>query len=617
MKTFESVYWKKTELTLSGRPKLGQDEYDVFMADDVGLYQDNYKLKDFQTGRVYLSSKRIIFANYNEKRSHIALNLDEIEAIELYNGFLKSSPKVTLRLKDIQNDDLNSCLQKNDYNQDMRNVSWVCPICSYSNNSNLSTIINVETVLPVCSNCGIKSNYEQLKVLTDKFTTTFKEDVDFVSFDHSVCPTCTFANHPSMIKCEICGTKLSGPGDQSSFTDSKPIKTLTLSTSEIFESIRMNIIKLSFHKGGQKKFYQKVQEVLKSFNFTKRSSIKSDLITENENDYKINNNTFSNGIHGLTVESVQKSYQISSLLGQSVQDLDKLMAMAKKLIVLSTKYQGVLGYKIKSTSAFDQNYELLQNSRKSVTKLGQLLHSRQIEKSITNTRTISALNSLKEDNSDLTRSHFSLIYINELARHICDFIEDENILDKNNGLITLYELYFLYNRSRQVNLITTEELFDAISQFDKLNLKVKCEKIEMIQTKETALKDSSVEKHIYVISKKDKGISITARILDYVLKNPGLTILQLQKLQFNMNFIILQTMLNNFVNEGRLSIDKNHVDYTYWPNKILEEVTNVAVVNAEKEKVSIDNLEVANIKLFDGSNINTQSNTFHELEGIF
>lgn len=633
MKEFQSSYWRQISLSPSGRPILEPNEYDILMVNDVGVYQDSYKVEDLQKGRIYLTNKRLVFVNDIKKNLNLAIQLKEIQDIDLYNGFLKSSPKITLNLSNQSEVNINSAKEvQNSPKKQKKNISWACPICSYSNSSSV-LLESIETDLPICNNCGIQSHYDQIeKIIKEESKTNGNTDFDLVSFDASICPSCTFVNHPSMLECEICGTKLTNnsflihPYDKSE--DTAKVK---LKTTESYESIDLSIIKLSFRKGGHRLLYDKISDIVHSY-LAKKSIKKNDqndklhktLKKEKESYINVDGNnkvvSLSNGIHGLTNKSVEQSHELSSLLEQSVQDLDQLMSMAKKIIAMSSKYQKVLADKNKTTLAYDRNNQLLQNSRNSVVKIGQLLNNKQIEKSIRRNKMTNALNSLKKEKSEQTKSKFSLVYINELSRDICDFLTDENILDKKKGLITLYELLFLYNKSRQINLISAEELYDAVSQFDKLNLNMKCEKIEVLQLGGKDIGDSSNTKSIYVVSKSNNDVSVKTKIFNYIISNPGLSALQLQNEEFDINFLILETILNNFVNEGQLLIDKNNFGYTYWPNKIIVDESEVTVESnlmpTENAKaIQPNTVDISNFKMFSTSE-NDHSERYKELDGL-
>lgn len=563
---------------------------------------------------------------------NVSLDVDKIENVELYNGFLKSSPKIVLKLKEQDYSADGPVLDNNKFT-----ITWVCPICSYSNDltimsSQLKQMKETNNNLPVCNTCGVTCTYEILQnyLIKDDTVADRKNSIDLISYDGAQCPKCTFVNHPSMMNCEICGTMLVTSTNKSN-TNSYLLAqrnsgelNVEFKTSEEFgKSIDWTIIKFSFRNGGHKIFCDCLKKNLDYHavrNASKSDSIKSDstITSHNKNFDALN---LSNGIHGLTSKSIQQNREASLLLGKSVQDLDQLMSKAQDLISLSKKYQNILLKTNVNKVAIDQNFQLLYNSKTSIAKLNSILSDNSISKSINNSKIINALNLLKVGKPSLdTKSKMPMLYIDELSRNICDYITYENILDKNNGLITFYELYSLYNQARQINLITPEELFDAIGRFDYLKINLKVTQI-FLSNKESKL-DSNT-KFVYVISKKDERTSVSTKLSKFVRENPGLSILKLQQLQFSMSFIILKTILDNLVYSGDLVIDTTLEGNTYWPNNILN-----PDFNKEFDSVSHDNDMIKTLgdrqieevsRIFKASGISTHnlaSERFKELSDL-
>lgn len=572
---FTTPYFKHVGLSSSGRPILNDHEHDIIMKNGIGLYQGDYKVKNYQSGRLYLTNQRIIFVNDTHKNLHLSLDLSQIDTTELYNGFLKSSPKIILRLKD-QNDHDTTNLREGEFT-----LTWVCPICSYSNDLRLSSsqfdkMKYCDSELPACNTCGVKCTYDVIsKYFLLNNDTTQKAPIDLVSFDGSQCPNCTFINHPSMTKCEICGFKLiehsTGLGRAYPPASKKNTKTsdvkLTL-LEDIDSEIDLNIVKFSFRNGNQKLFYESLKASLQnhqtSDSVTGIKQNKDSLKTE-INGIPSSQATFSNGIHGLTSHSQQQNYEDSLLLGKAVQDIDQLMSKAKDLISLSKKYQSFLMKTNRNDKAFDQNVELLQSSKTSLANLNHIVDNDRIGKSINNAKITNALNLLKSGKPSAdTASKLPTLYLEELARNICDFLINGDVLDKKNGIITFYELYSMYNKARQINLITPEEAFDAIMKFEQLGLNLKVTKVSL--SLEENVTSSSF---FYIISKKNNNSSITAKIINNICANPGISIRNLQKRYFDMSFIILKTILDGLVYKGELVIDTTLEGNTYWPNEIL------------------------------------------------
>ncbi|GAV29406.1 hypothetical protein PMKS-002906 [Pichia membranifaciens] len=614
---FTTPYFKHVCLSSSGRPILNDHEHDIIMRNGIGLYQDDYKLKNYQCGRLYLTNQRIIFVNDSHRDKHVALDLDKIDSIEVYNGFLKSSPKIILKLKDQDENELKESQGRNKFT-----MAWVCPICSYSNelSINASDIENMrhsDKFLPACNTCGVKCTYDVIiKYFSSNNDTTHSSSIDLVSFDGSQCPNCTFINHPFMKKCEICGSQLIGSSETSSsellIQNQDKISHIKFNLlEEVSDNINLKVVKFSFRNRNQKLFFESLKKALEDKRRQSKSvdTVREESPGDERSSAAASQSTFSNGIHGLTTNSKQKNYEDSLLLGKSVQDLDQLMSKAKDLISLSKKYQNFLMKTSRHGQDFDQNFELLQSWKSSVVNLNHIIDNNKIGKSINSAKITNALNLLKSGKpSTDTISKLPTVYLEELARNICDFLINDNILDKKNGIITFYELYSMYNKTRQINLITPEETFDAMMKFEDLGINIKVTKV-LLSHKE----DVENSPFFYIVSKKNHSSSITAKIFNYITANPGISIPRLQQLHFNMSFIILKTILDNLVRNGELAIDTTMEGDTYWPNELFDTAksdNNHLTMGDTHARVIRDSLEQHQKMTSDSPAVSDLSNIF-------
>lgn len=561
---FSSIHLKPVDLSFSGRPLLAEDEYITFIKNDIGLYQDEYKIKNFQSGRVYLTNKRIIFVNNTYTNKNISIQLNHIDKAELSNGFLKSSPKVVIHLLGFI-DQKSETSKKNTIT-----TTWVCPICTYLNEyqttgENLETKKYSPDLLPICSNCGVKTNYDSIENSINKNLAGRKKSIDLISSDGIECHKCTFVNHPSLINCEVCGASLQHSSNVDLYlsTQNKNKKSdLQFETLEIYGKLNIDIIKLSFRNGGNKDFYLNLVEMLNSKEAIKDLSVFP----------KKNENIMLNGIHGLQNVSLQENHDDTLLLGKSVQDLDQLLSKANELITLSKKFQNILIRQKVNEQEIDANFEFWINSKKSVSKLNVLMTDNQIGKSITAHKNINALNTLKlENGTNDNVSHFSKTYIDELARCLYEFLIDENILDKNLGLITINDLYLLYNKSRQIDLVAPEEIWDSVQRFEHLGFNIQVTQI-LLHDKQQIQTSKKKQTHVYTLSKKNQNYS--KKVFDFICSNPGLTTEQLQ-INLRVNNFILKHILNSLIDESKIVIDLTVRGCTYWENQILYPKSNL------------------------------------------
>ena len=151
--------WQPASVNRSNRPILQEGEHNLFVRDNIGLYQGKLKIVNRQNGRVYLTNKRIIYLDNEDIRKSMAIELTNVSSGEVIERFLRSSPKVKLYLKE-QPDVQQSTTKRSDGNGDKKMADWVCIICSFNNQILVDT--NLDGDLPKCGSCGIKPSRDQL-----------------------------------------------------------------------------------------------------------------------------------------------------------------------------------------------------------------------------------------------------------------------------------------------------------------------------------------------------------------------------------------------------------------------------------------------------------------------
>ncbi|ODQ64067.1 Vps36-domain-containing protein, partial [Nadsonia fulvescens var. elongata DSM 6958] len=476
--------WDPVELTNGFRPVLDRDqnENEILILNNVGLYEGKYKVKGYQNGRVYLTTHRVCFVDdENPQKNNVAIDLRKIKYVEFQSGFLRSSPKVTLVLKSLLewNQDQEAGLSEHNA-PEILETTWICPICFFSNLLPPKFKLH-ESPTPRCQTCGVEPD---ASVIEDSIlfaiknnnhayntTTANKQKKKVSGFP---CPRCTFMNHPSLHSCEICGARLvsnrlpatlkvQNEVDQATLTnlnrnlhlaDENEFKAKTANEKNERQVI-VSYIKLSFRGGGERACYEKLKKVLKQKSWL--TSVKNGA-TKNGNKNIDQGGLYSNkttnvtsntlnkpariiGIHGLQQQNLQKLDNNSAVLGGALQDLQTLMTRAKEVIALADN--------------FSKHIERQQKAAQG-----------------TNALSISGLAVTK----DMAASDDA--FYSEIARQIAEFLaeEDKNgrsLLAKSGGIITLIDLFVIYNRARGISLVSPHDLYRACEKFEPLKLPVR------------------------------------------------------------------------------------------------------------------------------------------------
>lgn len=583
-----SAYWHPALLTTSGRPVLEHGEHDTVIQDGVGLYQGDRKLLDYQSGRVYLTNRRLFFVNEKPaklKSPHLQLELSSALSAQLYVGFLKSSPKVTFYMRPEPEQALTTNIEPEPITT---TVTWVCPICYYSNTLD-ATKKQLEDMqkgegLPTCATCGVDASWDTIKKFLDEAPGGTPQEVDLLTFDGSQCPRCTFVNHPSMMNCEMCGASLAAAQLPEELARPQVMRHSISEMGSNDQLVKMRlelntgpapptVIRLSFRNGGAHNFYGKVSQYIEqerwgqinSANGVNRGAKK---LGHQGRPPTVTEQMRAMGIHGLQSSSSQRNYETSLVLNNSLQDLENLLEKGKELINVGQKYQRVLLSAQKpSMDSIDDNLELLHQSQNSMRILDQIVSKNELAKARTNSQKVTSLTNMKlaaAQKTGRSKTAMEQLYIEELSRHISEFLVEENVLDRNGGLVTLYDLYTMYNEARGIDLVSPDHLKAAASKFEQLHLNYVLTEVNITQQD-----GSDTSESLYIVSKKRmQSSSVSQRFISYLTAHPGQSILQMQQSEFQINHLIIETIVNRLLNDGEIVVDRTVQGEFYYVNEI-------------------------------------------------
>lgn len=455
--------WSSIGVTSAGRPVPLSHETDIAVQNGIGLYEGSYKVTDFQNGRLYLTSHRLCYVDNDVPRERsVSLSLSAIESISYYGRFLRSSPKISINLSSSSSSTTKNTLVNKHLHHSpptpmsaMTIASWICPICYYSNSLSPS-YVNGISELPVCMTCGIPAPQEVIdKAIAEVTTTSTGDNLPPTSKRApTICPRCTFENHPSLYFCEMCNAKLKDMPATTSTVKSNNNNNNTSGTPQTSS----DLVKLSFRSGGDKSFYSSMKKALEakawnndtkghSQNSAARSRTSTSTTPNKAGERARAEPQF--GIHALQQAGQTDLMQRQNVLTRSLDDLQNLMASAQELVKLAEKYRRHL----ESSNSMQSNRALIESSQ----ALG-LNSSPMVSKSMT------------KDSKD---------FYAELARELADFLSSGTqggILAAEGGVVTLVDLFAIYNRARGISLVSPQDLFSACDMFEELRLPVRLRK---------------------------------------------------------------------------------------------------------------------------------------------
>ena len=349
-------------------------------------------------------------------------------------------------------------------------ATWICPICSYSNTvpSNFDPAsANANTPLPPCRACGIKPPLIHMVKAAIAAMSNRQSSLNTSSNDQGEptsesrrggdaaasfrCPRCTFENHPSLLACEICGASLVSAVDRRleaaraaarSESPAPPLNGRSLPKETV------ECIKFSFRGGGDKIFYERLKGALIQRKWLLQSAPPIPNPLNHEHSFASDADSSSRkvvGIAGLERRRLEQRKNTEVMIGSAFEDLETLMTSAKEIIALAEQFasQANLG------NADAEDSALVSQSTSAlglVTTKDMLGHG--------------------ADN----------LYVSELSRNLAEWLTDDTrgILRKEGGIITLVDLWAMFNRARGgVELVSPTDFEKAARLWDSLKLPVR------------------------------------------------------------------------------------------------------------------------------------------------
>ncbi|KAA1066302.1 hypothetical protein PGT21_028038 [Puccinia graminis f. sp. tritici] len=365
----------------------------------IGIYDGKNKDDRYQDGTLYLTSHRLIYVDRTNPHRHSCfLDISLIRQTEYWIGFLKSSPKITLLLG-TRRSSFNQTSQDSPSADDQRKLTsdqndiinhpaashWTCHVCGFSNPPELKCGLcgiprDLSSTTKSASNSRPPSSLRDLSSLSTSFQhtpshtrslsnlrgiSTQAEPIETLSSpSHELeriqqvknkeipCPSCTFLNHPSMARCEMCDSILGtvqldrlslNNSSESTLADSDLQHSRATTPAPPSSFPADSYIRLSFRKGGDKTFYFSLKKALQSKSWN-TNGLKSDfesakpsarLEQEGSTQGQHENPSYVSKPIGIdrilkTMDSQQQAHQTE--LTEGLQDLQALMAKAKEMV---------------------------------------------------------------------------------------------------------------------------------------------------------------------------------------------------------------------------------------------------------------------------------------------
>lgn len=276
------------------------------------------------------------------------------------------------------------------------------------------------------------------------------------------CPRCTFSNHPSLLSCEMCGAPLLSQTSSYLTPDASSGTLRTQSPGPVLDhkgkasSGGIDVsdsIKISFRGGGDKIFHERLKGAMTQRKWLlqnappapKSSRRADDGNLDDLSDTSSGGKTKTAGIAGLEQLGFNMRKNNELLMGSAFEDLEALMSSAKEVIALAERFA-----RQSNGGASAEEDAILA---KSASQLG-----------LVTTKDIVGGGSSES------------LYLSELSRNMAEFLADDSrgVLRKAGGIITLVDLWAMFNRARGgVELVSPMDFEKAARLWESLRLPVR------------------------------------------------------------------------------------------------------------------------------------------------
>ncbi|KAI9704858.1 MAG: hypothetical protein M1836_006638 [Candelina mexicana] len=524
------------DLTTALRPSLLPDETLLFVQNGVGLYQGKYKLPEYQNGQAYLTTHRACYVDNEQPRDFsVAVELKIVDRYELYAGFLKSSPKVTLYNKSsnpssglIQSsistplssrsttvppaflgDDLVRFPERSPVKPPAANATWICPICSFSNSVPATfdpSTANARTPLTACLNCGIKPPLAHiLKAAIARASNRHASAATQTSAqppspsqsnpnNHNIgssagrdqtsaaatfgtplsplpCPRCTFLNHPSLPTCEVCNTPLQPPTNCQTLPEHL--------ASQRAESPGPSLSTDTFISG----------DIADNVKFSFRAGGEK-VFFDRLKGAMVQRKWLLQGAPPIPRPSWLPGSPVHGFISQPAQDGTSEPVERQRMVGIAGLERR--GFELRKNNEFVignafEDLEALMASAKEVVALAESFAARANPTSKSSSLEATALLSQSADALGLVTTKDMLgsgggsesLYLSELSRNLAEFLTDDSrgVLRHEGGIMSLVDLWAVFNRARGgVELVSPTDFEKAAGLWEKLKLPVRLRK---------------------------------------------------------------------------------------------------------------------------------------------
>ncbi|KAJ2517854.1 Vacuolar protein-sorting-associated protein 36 [Coemansia sp. RSA 1939] len=492
------------EIAPTLRPLLESGEKIICLQGRVGLYKGEERDEEHDSGTMYLTNQRLVYVDQQSPHERSAeLHLSHIQKCALHSGFLYSSGKVVVTLRPICRTQDRMGEQQQRTQSESRKYTWVSPYGSVAQAMSRSTdrpalahatsgtgvggwecsicdkVNKGEAVK--CALCGVR---RQEKAVASEADTELEMALANSKKQTARCPVCTFDNHKSMARCEMCDTELVQPNSERVYGATGEGREALQSMDEAMrgesDGGSGDLIKLSFRGGGSSAFYASLRSAVDSSTWLVVGVGPAPEASGGE--AARDARPAAGGISTLVSAAHETERVRDATLRSAFLDLDALTAKASEILGMAEHIATQLNAPAASKLRARGGGESDEDAAERANAFRQYLLDLGID-------------------SPVTKDTAGAAFHEELARELCDFLE--NYVSKCGGTVALVDAYCLYNRAREFSLVYPADFVQACGKFAPLRLPLR---LREYPSGLLAIEDSSSASDALIISRVNRYI---------------------------------------------------------------------------------------------------------------
>lgn len=158
------------------------------------------------------------------------------------------------------------------------------------------------------------------------------------------------------------------------------------------------------------------------------------------------------GVAGILRRQEQNLKSVDALARDAMVDLDSLMMRAKEIALVVQRYAS---YASERTEGDNGERSETSSEAGEVTEIDSILQSMGIA-------------------SPVTKFSAGRLYHKQLARQLADFLHDSNRLSRLGGMMTLTDVYGMFNRARGTELVSPDDFLQSAQMLKSLDVSISC-----------------------------------------------------------------------------------------------------------------------------------------------